>query len=242
MKTAQETSEVANIEIEDRIRKTISMMSPSEFSLLENALTKQFDLDFQETDCHTNHIKSIIKGKQFVFLKSISRSSRAFMTLHSLGHYYFICEARRKNIDRHAYIYDLSGQQAALHYYETEAQPNGLECPSPMTDQRRRDGVSFEVGANNFAEQMLVTLGQNHSDIIRHYSAGDIQYILDVSQGGKTAIVQTDHDYLEKYICASRETMDEDTDDSGVYTPADFNVESIDWHYLQDIKLEIHFF
>lgn len=77
----------------------------------------------------------------------------------AVGHYYFICEAKRKNVERYAYIYDSRGVQAALHYDETEGKPNGLDQPPEMTEQRRKDRVSFEVGANNFAIDMLEKLG-----------------------------------------------------------------------------------
>lgn len=165
------------------------------------------------------------------------------MVLHSLGHYYFICEAKRKNVERYAYIYDSRGVQAALHYYETEGKPNGLDQPPEMTEQRRKDRVSFEVGANNFAIDMLEKLGvASGAEIIRGYEAGDIGYILDVSQGGKNAIMPTDRAYLEAYVCAGLTFDPADACDSGVHDSRSFDVDGIDWQYIADIKLEIHFF
>lgn len=65
---------------------------------------------------------------------------------------------------------------------------------------------------------------------------------LDVSRGGKSAIVPTDRDYLRQYVCAGLSINPEDAHDDGVYCPQSFNMDAIDWQYIQDIKLEIHFF
>jgi|GEM_PF-3518545 hypothetical protein len=226
-----------------RIEELISMMTERDFEELKSTLQERFGLEYEEADSHPHNIKTIITGKKIVFSKSVSPSSRTFMVLHSLGHYYFICEAKRKNIERYAYIYDLRGVQSALHYYETEGQSNALDTPPEMTVQRRKDRVSFEVGANNFAIDLLSRIGfERGADLIKRYEIGDINYILDVSRGGKSAIVPTDRDYLRQYVCAGLSINPEDTYDDGVYCPESFDTDAIDWQYIQDIKLEIHFF
>lgn len=226
-----------------RIEELISMMTERDFEELKSTLQERFGLEYEEADSHPHNIKTIITGKKIVFSKSVSSSSRTFMVLHSLGHYYFICEAKRKNIERYAYIYDLRGVQSALHYYETEGQSNALDTPPEMTVQRRKDRVSFEVGANNFAIDLLSRIGfERGADLIKRYEIGDINYILDVSRGGKSAIVPTDRDYLRQYVCAGLSINPEDTYDDGVYCPESFDTDAIDWQYIQDIKLEIHFF
>jgi len=226
-----------------RIEQLLSMMSERDFEQLKSTLQERFGLEYEEADSHPHNIKTIITGKKIVFSKDVSPSSRTFMVLHSLGHYYFICEAKRKNIERYAYIYDLRGVQSALHYYETEGQSNALDTPPEMTEQRRKDRVSFEVGANNFAIDLLSRIGfEQGADLIKRYEIGDINYILDVSRGGKSAIVPTDRDYLRQYVCAGLSINPEDAHDDGVYCPQSFNMDAIDWQYIQDIKLEIHFF
>lgn len=230
-------------DVDTRIEKLLALMTESDFRDLRSALQQRFGLEYNEVDGHPHNIKTIITGNKITFSRAVSPASRAFMVLHSLGHYYFICEARRKNIERYSYIYDLRGVQAALHYYETEGQPNGLDAPPEMTEQRRKDRVSFEVGANNFAMAMLVRLGfEQSAKIIKSYEVGDINYILDVSRGGKKAITPTDQDYLRRYVCAGLSINPEDTHDDGVYDAKAFDVDAIDWQYIKDIKLEIHFF
>lgn len=226
-----------------RIEQLLSMMTECDFDFLKSALQDRFGLEYEEANHHPHNIKTIIKGKKITFSKDVSPSSRTFMVLHSLGHYYFICEAKRKNIERYAYIYDLRGVQSALHYYETEGQSNALDAPPEMTEQRRKDRVSFEVGANNFAIDLLSRIGfEQGAVLIKRYEIGDINYILDVSRGGKSAIVPTDRDYLRQYVCADLSIDPEDVHDDGVYCPESFDMDAIDWQYIQDIKLEIHFF
>ncbi len=230
-------------DIDARIENLLALMSEHDFEELKLVLSQRFGLEYFEVDAHPSHIKTIITGKKVVFSKAVSPASRAFMVLHSLGHYYFICEAKRKNIERYAYIYDSRGVQAALHYYETEGKPNGLDQPPEMTEQRRKDRVSFEVGANNFAIDMLSRLGiSGGAQLIQSYQAGDINYILDVSRGGKHAITPTDRDYLEKYVCSGLTIDPSDACDDGVYDRQSFDIDAIDWQYIADIKLEIHFF
>lgn len=231
-------------DVDERIENLLALMSESDFEEIKSQLGQRFGLEYSEVDDHPSHIKTIITGRNVVFAKGVSPASRAFMVLHSLGHYYFISEAKRKNIERYAYIYDSRGKQAALHYYETEGQPNGLDQPPEMTEQRRKDRVSFEVGANNFAVDMLAQLGiaPQGTDLVRRYQAGDINYILDVSRGGKHAITPTDRDYLEKYVCRGLTVDMADAWDDGVYDAQAFDIEAIDWDHIADIKLEIHFF
>jgi hypothetical protein len=175
--------------------------------------------------------------------QSCDKNAPSKLGIKHLGHYYFICEAKRKNVERYAYIYDLRGVQAALHYYETEGRPNGLDQPVQMTEQRRNDRISFEVSANNFATNLLHQIGfEQGIEVIKHYEVGDIKYILDVSHGGKAAIVPTDLDYLNRYVSQGGALDPDDTFDDGVYDPTAFNVDAIDWDYIRDIKLEIHFF
>lgn len=223
--------------------KLLALMSTSDLAMLQRTLVQRFGLVFDEAESHPHHIKTIIKGRHITFADGVSPASRTFMVLHSLGHCYFICEARRKQIERYAYIYDLRGVQSALHYYETAGQPNALDSPPEMTEQRRRDRVSFEVGANNFAIELLLRMGFEQAiHLIRQYEIGDINYILDVSRGGKSAIVPTDRDYLRRYVCAGLSIDPADADDDGVFDVNAFDVNGIDWQYIEDIKLEIHFF
>ena len=160
------------------------------------------------------------------------------MILHSLGHYFFICVAKRKNIERYSYIYDLRGVQAALLL---RAGQSGLDEPPPMTEQRRKDRVSAEVGANRFAADLLAHIGFEHvAQLLRRYEIGDINYILDVSRGGKAAIVPT-----TATTCASTSAPAQSIGrrrDDGVYSPDAFRPDGIDWQHIEDIKLEIHFF
>lgn len=243
MQHAQNVIASGGPDMDTRIEKILSLMTESDFNHLKSALQERFGLDYDEVDSHPHNIKTIIKGRNITFSKGVSPASRTFMVLHSLGHYYFICEAKRKQIERYSYIYDLRGVQAALHYYETQGQPNALEQPPEMTEQRRKDRVSFEIGANNFAMDMLARIGfERGAEIIEKYAAGDINYILDVSRGGKAAIVKTDRDYLQHYVCAGLSIDPDDTDDNGVYDPDQFELGAIDWQYINDIKLEIHFF
>jgi hypothetical protein len=230
-------------EIDTRIERVLALMNEKDFQNLTDSLAKRFGLVLSHVDSHPLNIKTIIRGKNIAFSNSVSPASKTFMLLHSLGHYYFICEAKRKKIERYSYIYDLRGVQAALHYYETEGQGSGLDAPPPMTDDRRKDRVSFEVGANNFAIDLLSALGFKHlMKVIESYSIGDINYILEVSKGGKKAIVPNDRAYLEEYVCAGLSIDPDDTYDDGVYSPESFSIDAIDWAYIEEIKLEIHFF
>lgn len=243
-------SDIANIidetlpdETGRRMGELLLAIGESSYDKLTTALVEKFGLDLDEVDHHPLNIKAIIKGRKITFAKSVSWPSRTFMLLHSLGHYYFICEAKRKNIERYAYIYDLRGVQAALHYYEHEGSGNGLDAPPEMTDEKRKDRVSFEVGANNFAVEMLRSLGLSaYVPIIRTYEAGDIHYIVDVSRYGKQAITSSDIDYLQKYVFAGHSVDPGDAYDDGVFDASLFDVDAIDWTFLEDIKLEIHFF
>ncbi|WP_374422273.1 hypothetical protein [Chromobacterium sp.] len=230
-------------DVDAEIERVLAMISPQELQRLQNRLQQLFQLQYSETDSHPHNIKTIIKGRDIQFSRGVSPASRAFMILHSLGHYFFICAAKRKNIERYSYIYDLRGVQAALHYYETAGQSNGLDEPPPMTEQRRKDRVSFEVGANRFAADLLAHIGFEHvAQLLRRYEIGDINYILDVSRGGKAAIVPSDRDYLRQYICAGLSIDPADAYDDGVYSPDAFRPDGIDWQHIEDIKLEIHFF
>ena len=243
-------SDIANIidetlpdETERHMDELLSTIGESSYDKLIAALVEKFGLELDEVDHHPLNIKAVIKGRKTTFAKSVSWPSRTFMLLHSLGHYYFICEAKRKNIERYAYIYDLRGVQAALHYYEHEGSANGLDAPPEMTDEKRKDRVSFEVGANNFAVEMLRSLGLSaYVPIIRTYEAGDIHYIVDVSRYGKQAITSSDIDYLQKYVFAGHSVDPSDAYDDGVFDASLFDVDAIDWTFLEDIKLEIHFF
>lgn len=231
------------IDLDARVEQLVSAMTTDGYRELTKKLEDHFGLFFNEVPSHPINIKTIIKGKNITFSESLSLTSRAFMTLHSLGHYYFICEAKRKNIERYSYIYDLRGVQAALHYYETEGQANGLEAPPEMTAQKRKDRVSFEIGANNFAIDLMKSLGlEDVGPVVKAYEFGDINYIIDVSGYGKKAITKSDREYLEKYVCAGLTVDPEDMYDDGVYDPTSFDIDAIDWQYIEDIKLEIHFF
>ena len=243
-------SDIANIidqklsdDTDRRLGELLSAIGGFSYDKLTDTLGDKFGLELDEVDHHPLNIKAIIKGRKITFARSVSWPSRTFMLLHSLGHYYFICEAKRKNIERYAYIYDLRGVQAALHYYEHEGSASGLDAPPEMTDAKRKDRVSFEVGANNFAVEMLRSLGLSaYVPIIRTYEAGDIHYIVDVSRYGKQAITSSDIDYLQKYVFAGHSVDPADAYDDGVFDASLFDVDAIDWTVLEDIKLEIHFF
>ncbi|KMN76596.1 hypothetical protein VK98_20535 [Chromobacterium sp. LK11] len=230
-------------DIDAQIETVLAMMSNQELQRLQAKLRQLYRLEYSETDAHPFNIKTIIKGRDIRFARGVSPASRAFMILHSLGHYFFICAAKRKNIERYDYIYDLRGVQTALHYYETAGQGSGLDQPPPMTEQKRKDRVSFEVGANRFAADLLADIGFGQAAaLIQRYQVGDINYILDVSRGGKAAIVPSDHDYLRRYICAGLSIDPDDAYDDGVYDPDAYRRDGIDWQHIEDIRLEIHFF
>ncbi|UGA36832.1 hypothetical protein JOS77_21795 [Chromobacterium haemolyticum] len=153
-------------DIDAQIEKVLAMMSTQELQRLQAKLQQRYQLEYSETDAHPFNIKTIIKGREIRFSRGVSPASRAFMILHSLGHYIFICAAKRKNIKRYDYIYDLRGVQTALHYYETAGQGSGLDQPPPMTAQKRKDRVSFEVGANRFAADLLADIGFSQAEAL----------------------------------------------------------------------------
>lgn len=121
--------------------------------------------------------------------------------------------------------------------------PNaGMHEPQVVTEKMRRDRIAFEVGANNFAIEMLKHFDLAHlAPLVTTYETGDVNYIIDVTAGGRDAIVATDQDYLEKYICNNLSFEQEDTDEK-IFDAEQFRVDGIDWGYLDEIKLEVHFF
>ncbi|WP_394826121.1 hypothetical protein [Pendulispora albinea] len=221
--------------IVQKIDHVLNMVTPPMFERMIGVFQDLFGLEITTVPAHRNNIKAIIKNRSFAFTGGQSFSSKAFVTLHSLGHYYFISAANRSGNDRYRYIYDSSDRQGALHIYETK----NLHGSS---QKLRRDRIDFELGANNFAQDLLRYVGLTElSEIVNTYQPGDINYIIDVTGNGVEAIVPTDRDYLERYICAGL-TYEEEPNDDRIYIPNQFDVNGIDWTYLSNIDLEIHFF
>jgi hypothetical protein len=224
---------------EQKIGALLRAASAREFESLTSLMTRMFGIDFQYVDSHPNNIKCIIKYKTFKFRNDLSISSKIFMIIHSIGHYYFITSAKRKNYDRYAYIYDQEGREAtALHIYEHLG-----HAPHAVTEKMKQDRISFEIGANNFGREFLKHTGMEKLvSLVDTYQAGDINYILDVTTSGSEAIVRTDEDYLDRYICNDL-TCEEDAHGEKIFEAEHFALhESLDWKYLSGLNLEVHFF
>jgi hypothetical protein len=223
---------------QEQRRKALSLVSNEDYQRLTATVGKMFDLEYRSVDAHPNNIKAVIKYKTFTFAAGISNTSKTFMILHSLGHYYFISSAKRLDNERYEYIYDKAGREAiALHLYGALG-----EEPHVVTSKMRRDRIDFEIGANNFGIELAKFIGMGHlAKVVSLYQAGDINYILDVTAGGKDAILPTDNDYLERYICNNL-TYEEEPNDEKIFEKDRFRIEDVDWDYLEALKLEVHFF
>ncbi|AUX21184.1 hypothetical protein SOCEGT47_016630 [Sorangium cellulosum] len=242
METQESTSTIMKpgpMSKKEKIKNVLEMVSLSDYEELIKRTTELFDLEYNTVESHPNNIKAVIKYKTFTFREGLSLSSKTFMILHSLGHYYFISNAKRKKNTRYEYIYDKEGTDAPnLHLYK-----NLGEEPRVVTDKMRKDRIDFEVGANNFGIELLRHLGMEHlSPVVSIYQAGDVNYILDVTAHGKDAIVPTDYDYLDRYICNGL-TYEEEPNDEDIFAPEEFSIHgTLDWPYLDHLKLEVHFF
>lgn len=225
---------------EERIANLLAMVKPDEYQHMTKVLGEMFGLEYKMVDSHPSNIKAIIKYKTFTFRTGISDVSKTFMVLHSLGHYYFISQAKKVGVKRFEYIYDKEGMEggASVKQYGELG-----EKGRPVSKKMRTDRIAFEIGANNYGVEMLKAVGLGHlTQIAKIYEIGDANYILDVTSGGKEAIVPTDRDYLDRYICNNL-SYEEESNDDGVFDKAGFDVvRGLDWNYLDELKLEVHFF
>ena len=224
----------------DRIKTVLSMVDENEYETVVSKLITLFDLELNFGKAHDFGIKRVIKSRVFEFSDGISLPSRLFMILHTLGHYYFISRADKMGIDRYKYIYD-TFENTNLHVYE-QADAKAVQEARIVTDKVRRDRTEFEIKANDFAADLLRAIGHPHLiPLIKLYEPADVNYILDVTEGGRDSIVPTDFDYLDRYVCTSQTVVEEDNSEQ-IYWPGVFSIGSIDWPLLAKSKLEIHFF
>jgi hypothetical protein len=231
------------------IQRVLSMISEDEYKVLERKCYELYGLHYETVPSHKYCIKCIITRRHFSFADGLSPASKAFMILHTIGHYYFITSAVRKGVKRYEHIYD-TFENANLHVYDTifndhdkaEQRKDGHYELGTVPEQIRIDRTVFEVGANNYSMHLLDFLGMQHlGPLVRIYEPADLLYILDVTARGRHAIVDSDFDYLDKYVCNNSAIKDE-PDIEGVYSPDTFHLNDIDWQTLEKIKLEIHFF
>jgi hypothetical protein len=231
------------------IDRTLSMITADEYQTLERRCYELYGLHYEIVPAHKYNIKCIIKRRHFSFVDNISHASKAFMLLHTIGHYYFITNAVRKGVKRYEHIYD-TFENANLHVYDTifndhdkaERRKDGYNERGTVPERVRIDRTVFEVGANKYAIHVLDFLGMKHlAPLVRKYEPADLVYILDVTADGRNAIVDTDYDYLDRYVCNNSIIKDE-PDLEKVYDPEWFHMNNIDWQTLEEIKLEIHFF
>ncbi|MGV2122183.1 hypothetical protein ACQZ4R_03655 [Agrobacterium vitis] len=224
----------------DRIQAVLSIVDEAEYKAVTTKLASLFDLEYNFEKVHKFGIKTIIKSRVFDFADGISLPSRLFMILHTLGHYYFISRADKMGIDRYKYIYD-TFENTNLHVYE-QAEAKAVQAARVVTDKIRRDRTEFEIRANDYSADLLRAIGHAHLiPLIKLYEPADINYILDVTEGGKNAIVPTDFDYLDRYVC-NNQTVDEEDNLERIYESGIFDIGAIDWDLLAKSKLEIHFF
>lgn len=233
----------------EKINEILGMISGEEYKTLERRCYELFGLHYETVSSHKFGIKCIIARRKFSFVEGISFASKAFMVLHTVGHYFFVTNAVRKGVRRYEHIYD-TFENTNLHVYDTifkqhdklERRKEGQYELGSVPERIRIDRTVFEVGANNYAMHILDFLGMAHlKPLVRTYEPADLLYILDVTAGGKDAIVPTDYDYIERYVSKNLRIKDE-PDTERVYEPEKFHISSIDWQALEDIKLEIHFF
>jgi hypothetical protein len=231
------------------IQKVLGMITAEEYKVLERKCYELHGLHYETVPSHKFDIKCIITRRHFSFAEGLSAASKAFMILHTIGHYYFITRAVRKGITRYEHIYD-TFENANLHVYDTifnnhdkaEQRKDGHYQLGTVPEKIRIDRTVFEVGANNYSMHLLDFLGMPHlAPLVRIYEPADLLYILDVTARGRHAIVETDHDYLDKYVC-NDPIIKAEPDTEQVYDPNTFHINDIDWHTLEKIKLEIHFF
>jgi hypothetical protein len=224
----------------DRIQTISGMVGAAEYDDIATKLKDLFALEYNFGRSHKFGIKTVIKNRVFDFSDGISMSSRLFMMVHTLGHYYFISRAGKLGVDRYKYIYD-TFENTNLHVYE-QADAKAVKDARIVTDKIRRDRTEFEIRANDFAADLLRAIGHPHLiPLVKIYEPADINYILDVTESGKDAIVPTDFDYLDRYVCADQTVLEEENIEC-IYEPSAFDINAIDWPLLIKSKLEIHFF
>lgn len=240
MTIALGSSEFTRLSLEDRVDAVLNFVGEEEYQIVSTKLADLFGLQYHFVPAHQFGIKAIIKNRVFTFGEGISLPSRVFMILHTLGHYYFISRADKMGIDRYRYIYD-TFENTNLHVYE-QAEAKAIADARIVDDKVRRDRTEFEIRANDYSADLLEAIGHPRLiPLIKLYEPADINYILDVTEGGKNAIVPTDHDYLTKYVCAKQVVNEEDNVER-IYEPGRFSINEIDWPLLIRTKLEIHFF
>jgi hypothetical protein len=224
----------------DRIQAISNMVDAVEYDDIATKLKTLFKLEYNFGKTHLFGIKTVIKNRIFDFSDGISLSSRLFMIVHTLGHYYFISRAGQLGIDRYRYIYD-TFENTNLHVYE-QADAKAAKDARVVTDRLRRDRTEFEIRANDFAADLLGSIGHPHLiPLLKIYEPADINYILDVTENGRAAIVPTDFDYLDRYVCTDQSVFEEENTEL-IYQPDAFDIRAINWQILVDSKLEIHFF
>lgn len=224
------TEQVAPHSKEVRINQVLSMIDEQAFKHLTHTFQEMFGLEYETITSLPHHVKCLINCKNFKFIEGLSYSSKAFMILHTLGHYYFISSADEKKVNRFNYLYEIQGAKISL-----------LE-PREVTEKIIRDRTAFEIGANYFAVELLHAIGLSHlAPIVTTYQSGDINYILDVTGGGKDVIVPTDYDYLDKYVCNNC-TVQEEADEHHIFEKEKFHPENINWEVIFKLNLEINFY
>ncbi len=215
-----------------------NMITGKEYRQIEGRCVELYGLDVKYVDSHRFNIKSIMARKMFTFTHGLSAATRAFQLLHVLGHYHFMTSAFRKGISRFEYIYG-SFEDASLHVYEEKYDRSEFK---KIPDRVRIDRAAFEMGANKYAILLLDHLHMPHiKQLIKLYEPADIQYLLDITSIGRAAIVGDDPEYQKKYVCG-RPLFREEPDPEGIYEPATFEVNDIEWQYLDGLNLEFHFF
>lgn len=101
----------------EKINGLLSMVRERDYEAMSKRFADYFGLTFTTLPTLPHRIKSVIRGKEFLFADGGSAASRTFIILHSLGHYYFISSAKRKNENRYEYIYDKKERQTSLHLH-----------------------------------------------------------------------------------------------------------------------------
>jgi hypothetical protein len=226
-----------------------SLITPEEYAFLERKCEELYGLQLKYAPSYVYNVKSIMAREHFTFTEDLSESTKTFQLLHVIGHYHFMTQAFRRGIHRYDHIYSTFGN-ASLHIYEEPASDNG-QPPAPIRpgsaihvvpESIRVDRVLFETGANKYAMLLLDYLGMRHLEpLMKAYEPADILYLLDITAFGRRAILATDTDYLDHYVC-NNPVVEEEADTEGVYDPASFRVSDIDWPALEALKLEFHFF
>jgi hypothetical protein len=234
---------------QNAIADVYSMISLQEYMFIEQRCKELYGLHVENVQNYKYNIKSIMARKHFTFTEGLSAATKAFQLLHVVGHYHFMTSASRKGVRRYEPIYSTFGN-ASLHVYEeSEARSDvagsvnaGSGDFVEITDEIRVNRILFEMGANKYAILILDYLGMKHIEpLVKLYEPADISYLIDITSRGRPAIVETDFEYIDKYVCSERAIKNE-PDLEGVYDADSFRVSDIDWPILEKLKLEFHFF